>query len=142
MEIIHRWLPPSVLRYRVSFSMHTRPRLTRARVCLYTRVCVCMHVSANKLADSRLRVDREGRDTHRPRYCCLPITSDNGSISGSGAEIVPPSVTVDGVTWPRSATSSREMQFRPPSRRKPEIERIYCVRSIHGRLIGPVLGNF
>ena len=79
---------------------------------MHVCVCVCVYASANKPADSRLRVDREGRDTHRPRYCCLPITSDNGSISGSGAEIVPPSVTVDGVTWPRSATSSREMQFR------------------------------
>lgn len=28
------------------------------------------------------------REMHRLRYCCLPITSDNGSISGSGTEIV------------------------------------------------------
>lgn len=32
------------------------------------------------------------REIHRPRYCCLPITSDNGSISGSRTEIVPRSV--------------------------------------------------
>lgn len=74
VEIIHRWSRPL---YRVSSPAHT---------C----ACACGFVARY----SRVERERERwRDTHRPRYCCLPITSDNGSISGSGAEIVPPSVT-------------------------------------------------
>jgi len=45
-----------------------------------------------KRETERDRQRERERETHQLRYCCLPITSDNGSISGSRAEIVPRSV--------------------------------------------------
>lgn len=60
---------------------------------LYTHTRVRRELVSLRIRGGDIPHRQRWRDTHRPRYCCLPITSDNGSISGSGAEIVPPSVT-------------------------------------------------
>lgn len=84
-KFLPRLVSPWASKSRGNYSSMVSPSASCAY--MHTRwTWACARVS--------LRIRRQRwRDTHRPRYCCLPITSDNGSISGSGAEIVPPSVT-------------------------------------------------